>query len=87
MEDSHCVAAWYMNGTDAETDRSGSGETLSETNTVEQDEATPIGYSADNYSRSFSAVSDNLYHANGGTCDLSDADGATTSFTLIPRAL
>lgn len=77
MADSHCVGAWYMNGTGTETDRSGSSEDLTEYSDINQSETIPTGYHADGYSRYSPDAANALYHTDGGSSDLSGAGSWT----------
>jgi len=73
--DGNCVAAYFLNGTNSETDQSGNSQTLTMQNTVVQGTTLPSGYSG--YSRtSDSAVLDRLYKSDGGTTDINGADQA-----------
>lgn len=75
MEDSHCVAAWYMNSATDETDRSGSSETLTEAGDIPTSATVPSGYSGT--SRVINTT-EGLSHANGGSADLAGADQSYT---------
>jgi len=77
--DANCMGAWFMNGGlgangDDETDRSGEGETLTETSGDIPNSATvPTGYSGT--SRDFTdGETENLEHADGGSTDINGAN-------------
>lgn len=74
--DPNCVAAWYMNGTSVETDRSDNSEDLTASGTApSQNSDVPSGYSG--YSRLFVEASTTyLTHADGGSTDISGANQA-----------
>lgn len=82
ITDSHCVAAYYMNATGDETDRSTGGtETLTQGGTFDRSTTLPTGFSG--YSRIATSAGDNLSHANGGTADLvCGSNGGNGSFTF-----
>ncbi|MCK5612722.1 LamG domain-containing protein [Candidatus Pacearchaeota archaeon] len=81
--DPNCMGAWFTNGGlsangDDEIDRSGEGETLTETGGDIPNSATvPGGYSGT--SRDFEdGDTEGLVHADGGSTDISGADQALT---------
>lgn len=74
LNDANIQAAYYMNGTSGETDRSGNGENLTAgTGTPAQSSTVPAGYSG--YSRIFVKVqNDSLVGVADGSTDISGAD-------------
>jgi len=75
VTDVNCMGAWYMNNDGGnETDRSGEGETLTQTSgTIPTDATVPSGYAGT--SRDFEkADTEYLMHADGGSTDISGAN-------------
>ena len=79
--DANCMGAWYMNGTskNTETDRSGNGNTLTDSNTCEQSATVPAGYSGNSRDFEESQGADKLHCADGTELDINGVD-ATISF-------
>lgn len=79
--DASCVGAWYMNGSSTtETDRSGDGNTLTETSgTIPRGTDIPSGYTG--YSRDFEATADTEY-LDGGDGNSLDISG-TSNFSAV----
>jgi len=73
--DANCMAAYYMNGNGGnETDRSGEGETLTETGgTIARSATVPSGYSG-NSRDIVDGDTEYFTHADGGSTDIFGAD-------------
>ena len=77
--DANCMGAWFMNNNGGnETDRSGEGETLTQTvGTIPTSATVPSGYAGT--SRDFElGDSEYLTHADGGSTDIFGANQAIT---------
>jgi hypothetical protein len=72
LTDADMLGAYFMNGTGDETDRSGNGNTLTETGTVTSIDTFVAGFSGK--ARSVATATDYLYQANGGGLDIYGAD-------------
>lgn len=72
LTDANIIGAYYMNGTGDETDRSGNGNTLTETGTVTSIATFVSGFSGK--ARSVATATDYLYQADGGGLDIYGAD-------------
>ena len=85
LNDAAIVAAYYMNGNnDGELDRSGNGENLTEGGSVTDAGVNiPSGYSGSARWFQLADEADYLYHADGGSTDLSGADQEITIVSWI----